>query len=782
MKAYIEKVQKLGLRMDWDKVDGILDPMGDFVWYTFMHWGIDESILPKEQLIELLNKGKGSILVYSNEPPKLSLMESWPEKKDLDAKEQTIDLDKNDLVSDVKDIPGPLRAAVFYCRNHATSTSTPTTPKITRDTIEKVLLEVQDRRYLLSYCLLRLFYIQDQRAYIDCDNKLSLIFFSLLWKSLLLGEFYSKAEYYKRTPSSTDKISYDESTPFSPSIVKNYMIIQTDLKNFFEKIRVEKENDSKSTVITLDSISSKEVRSLDGMSFDTLRDLTLLIMDMTKLDLFYVTTVENVKKLGILYEKLKKLKNAIIQNSSFEGVKIPPITINEKDKILGIIVALLFKTKVLRDGMLNQKIPYEDTDMAYRYKLLQNDDNDKENGRVYNDKEDNGYWMYMRNKADYQQLGKYEFENKYLKNVQLGSDKGADYNQRVKEGIRLHFENQNFFKKVYEDRLSNKDIANYLKQVKVYSVEEMNPALLVQMVKQIVDKDKNKEEMSIESLSNLHEILHRLKEIVFKYQRDDFSAPLCFRPLFEYSFLYKQKQVDETDEDKIFFASYQSRPVNIVFLDRFCLRYEHFYQEEMGLIMNKIMQDAQEKVLQTEEKVLAVSEEVRTERGRTVQLLGIFGAFIAFVSSIVGLQKVVNNIGEYILFAATYVGCILIFVMCIFKISGQGKETEKVYNKRRIGNGLWIVYILLSLLVIVSAFFVFKDRKNGMETSIDNFTSQKIEFNNIAAVSNSLVRDMIPSSGSEQQDMNEGHLQQLTDTLPKTERDSSVLTFPRLTK
>lgn len=802
MSSYIEKVRKLGQFKEWDEDKGVPNPIGDFVWRAMVRLGINESI-QSEQLVELLNKGKGSKLIISTgeQNHKLLLVETRP--AELGKNEKCIDLDDDteNKVNGVKDIPIPLRAAVYYCKVHVDK------QEINKNTVYNILSGIKNKENLVLCSLLYLF-DKKYNEYVECDNQLSLIFFTLLWKSLLLGEFYSVTNYcadlqLKASNYNQDNDNDRRIVAYNPSVVQNYTEIETDLKNFCEKIKVKKENDSKSTIITLDVFSLIEVQNQDKTSlFRVLRNLTLLILEMTRLDLYYVTTVENVKKLGLLYEKLRNLQEAIARTGSFDGVKIPSIyDSEEKQKTQDAIAALMFKTQKLVVGMLRQQVPEQDEDIAYRYEFLRDISKDVV-GISYGPAKDNGYWNYLNDRNDYWRLGEADFKKEYLVDIRQGQSQGAqhDYDTSIaQEGRKLHFKNQDFFKKVYgEEEVSDNDIADYIEQTKRDPVEKWNPALLVRLVKYI---DENKEKMSIETLSNLHEVSRRLKECVFKYQRDDFSAPLYFRPSFEYSFLYRQG--DQKNGDKIFFASLLSRPVNIVFLDRFCMKYEHLYQkwmEEKMLVMGKAIinaqkevREAKEKVSQTEEKVISVSQEVREERGRSLQFLGIFGAFIAFASSIVGLQKVVNNIWEYVLFASTYVLCIFIFALCIFRISWHGDKAyldkrEAIFKKnyrtfrnkdyakliKRIAfstSRYDIGVIVFFILSIVVAYVVFIGKGGGMAGNND--------VNNPVS---SINVQMFQSSKSEQVDMNGSHLQQVADTLPKTKSDSSVLLLPSSAK
>ena len=62
------------------------------------------------------------------------------------------------------------------------------------------------------------------------------------------------------------------------------------------------------------------------------------------------------------------------------------------------------------------------------------------------------------------------------------------------------------------------------------------------------------------------------------------------------------------------------------------------------------------------------------ERKKTIQLLGIFGTFIAFVSSVAGMIKSVDCIVDFLLFCMTFVVCLLIFIWCLYTFFTDGKK------------------------------------------------------------------------------------------------------------
>ena len=83
----------------------------------------------------------------------------------------------------------------------------------------------------------------------------------------------------------------------------------------------------------------------------------------------------------------------------------------------------------------------------------------------------------------------------------------------------------------------------------------------------------------------------------------------------------------------------------------------------------------------------SVCDSLVDERKKTVQLLGIFGAMLAFVSSVVGMQKVVESPYEFAIFASIYILGLLIFVFaisCISKIGSQNKSSKQK-NKSGVG-------------------------------------------------------------------------------------------------
>ena len=71
-----------------------------------------------------------------------------------------------------------------------------------------------------------------------------------------------------------------------------------------------------------------------------------------------------------------------------------------------------------------------------------------------------------------------------------------------------------------------------------------------------------------------------------------------------------------------------------------------------------------------------IIDTVKEERGKTLQLVGLLGSFIAFIAASVRFQNNNVTIGEYLTFTCTYVIGVIIFILCVFLISNTTKSSK----------------------------------------------------------------------------------------------------------
>ncbi len=212
------------------------------------------------------------------------------------------------------------------------------------------------------------------------------------------------------------------------------------------------------------------------------------------------------------------------------------------------------------------------------------------------------------------------------------------------------------------------------------------------------------------------------------YQKKGYDSfqpfPLTLETLQEYSY-YQYKNI-------LYIASFHCTPFNIDYLKSFYKKYnqekeQHSYDYFLSLnqYINKELQETQEtyeiikeEKIHTQEETANIKKEtaniktvtanIKKETANikediqknTIHLLGIFAAFLAFVTVNIGMVKIADNIYEYILYVLTFVFALSFFVFLI------KHETLKENNivKRTI-------FILLILLILNVIGYIFFDHK-----------------------------------------------------------------------
>lgn len=132
------------------------------------------------------------------------------------------------------------------------------------------------------------------------------------------------------------------------------------------------------------------------------------------------------------------------------------------------------------------------------------------------------------------------------------------------------------------------------------------------------------------------------------------------------------------------------------------------------------------------------------ERKRTIQLLGIFGAMLAFVSSVVGMQKIVETPAEFALFAFTYILGLLIFVVAIHhviirhhkivrnnQLAQQNRQDNQArQNCKPITRNIWHpIWIIILALIICCGLIYYSETTKSERT--DESQSLIFEFKHI---------------------------------------------------
>ncbi|MCD7968811.1 MAG: hypothetical protein LUF87_09130 [Alistipes sp.] len=307
-----------------------------------------------------------------------------------------------------------------------------------------------------------------------------------------------------------------------------------------------------------------------------------------------------------------------------------------------------------------------------------------------------------------------------------------------------------------------------------------------------------------ENINKYNKILSELNRFLEVYK---YNVPHQYRPFLEYSFYkydpetgevryseyidpedIRNYKCDEVFGDIFFFASLGISPVPRKFLVIFhmekmndmgdisenyqeiVLELERFesiiktteIREYNAAQARKVIgdttkqiDDAQKDQTQREEKFKEdTGKIIDDQRRHTIQILGIFAAFLAFTTTTIGLVQIADNITEYIIFCAGFTLSLVFFVMLIKynfihecreqigklhqkykrKMASTPEEEEqiKIPCGRNCWHHIWALFrtgpfLPMILLIIVALLFFFcfaknyfPDKKEKRDTEIEN--------------------------------------------------------------
>lgn len=240
---------------------------------------------------------------------------------------------------------------------------------------------------------------------------------------------------------------------------------------------------------------------------------------------------------------------------------------------------------------------------------------------------------------------------------------------------------------------------------------------VLEFIDMLISKEKNKqtaiEKGKSPKIREYHFLLKKVLNLLSKFLNKFVSdIPFAYRPYFEYSFysccpekgiIYKK--IDKSDiegynmenfKGKFFFASIDCMPINYLYLTKLYNKFKILHKElvynfdersrenlrkEFDSLSEKVEKTLDDKTKEVnvkveaeltkngdlvEQKLKATSNEITNKNlEHMIVSLGIFAAFIAFVTISINLVKVAQNIWQFIVFSCTFSICLLLFVVCL---------------------------------------------------------------------------------------------------------------------
>lgn len=647
------------------------------------------------------------------------------------------------------------------------------------------------KRSFGEYCVDYMYYNNKGRVHDYCDA-ITLLFFIYLWKSISIGEFYyieNYSEYIKPNDEDKERI-IDRKLP---AFVHLYPQIYSFTKNFTTIVKP-RNNRSKGIIyyykspVNILATRLVEISSPNIIKTELLKpliDLTEQIYEVTVIDLFYEGSERSISRLSTFISSLHCANTEFFipiinaeGNGSIISLLIKTFDENAVTTLKRNVVLLFFKSSVLIQQIVDQynitvaksiQIP---TICEY-YKL--SDEEVNKIVRTYNtnwtnynvadnviDPFYNVYKQYKNETINLKELDEYRYGKSFGKLPPLIEL----YNSNINNAIELRAENS-YQIQLISNNSSDKSkdiisaITDFVNRVKKESAQKLefnytSPSTYIKPIIWLHNYIVNNEnKVDRDSQITLFEtLLKYFRRYINLYKdKESYCVPQTYRSYFGYSFakldgnnIYRKEYIDFTsvldykELDKcIFFASLGYQPFNVKSLESLF----HYYNLEFKTIERNAIEQSIETANDATNYANSATKSIKEERGRTLQLVGLLGTFIAFVSSIVGMQKVATDIIEFILFALTFLFGILVFIYCIYQISytmqdneSQDKTKPKKSKIKLFSSPMILVICLLFIVITAMAIMHYTNNDSLLN---ENTIDYKSDSTNISIINNGIV-------------------------------------------
>ena len=343
------------------------------------------------------------------------------------------------------------------------------------------------------------------------------------------------------------------------------------------------------------------------------------------------------------------------------------------------------------------------------------------------------------------------------------------YHTAIQIGMRSYREQSDFILKLYlynEGKCKAQEVIKLLEKAFLsadnsYTLKNLSPSFFGQVLKflsQQIEFHIKNQHPTLDNLDTLNEHISLFKRILNEldiYLRKYLiNTPLFYRPYFHYCYYslanpkeitfggkIESTRIKEYDKDHFkdlfFFASLNCTPMNYQYLKalynkykiihrQYSYTFEKIYSETLFGKAAKLTEDFQEKLRETSQ------EQTKKHVELTTISLGVFAAFIAFVTISIDMTKVAQNIHQFVLFSATFTGCLLLFGIYLKhghtefvteEIDKEGKKHYKI-NFASFGNTfivalpLWLIFF--GVIHLISLHRVFKENAQNKTLIIQN--------------------------------------------------------------
>lgn len=561
-------------------------------------------------------------------------------------------------------------------------------------------------------------------------------------KSLLNAEYLFIEDYSKKIDSTISKIDNDEiRIKEIPRFIRDFIILGSSIKALCWRIKsaIEQCNKRRIEIEThpeeyanriIKSLNIEEVSTDNG---DVLYHFTQSVIEMTAIDHIYKVHSDNIGKLTTLWHRIEDIDG--IGNDSFRDivkmVKVKTASLLSKmvfdfdnKELIGLnSVEFFFSTEKACEADLKETIS--------KFKLIAG------LNQTINIKSEN-----QDKKIESNLLPSNISDSDFFTCTDI-----KDYNRWITKGQNYYCENSKLISTIKEFYKTNCDldetinaISNFYKGEKAALLEQFSPYCFLTILDFIknqfesLDGIENLDDNEIKKYRRLLDLLQKTLNYLKEYlETFGNRMPPVFRPYFENSFYtfdknlnqftsFKYSQDDakkwksittydcDDFKDSFFFASYYCNAINInrlkekyeeyilfqnAFSSQIALKF--FNSQSVGI--QKTIKDKEEnfnKIIDEQRREIKIQkEEIEKSRHSSLQILGLFTAFLSIIVSSIGTFRVASNISEYILYSLTYTLAIALFAFLISdrheanytEIENSNGKDEKKENDNENSSG-----------------------------------------------------------------------------------------------
>lgn len=253
---------------------------------------------------------------------------------------------------------------------------------------------------------------------------------------------------------------------------------------------------------------------------------------------------------------------------------------------------------------------------------------------------------------------------------------------------------------------------------------------------------------------------------------------------------YIRKYDKEYFSDKFFYASLGSPLTNPYIFNRTIEKYyDKFLNQTLGYVyrleeqtdssFESIKNSTNSSITEQRNYIESISERLGNEnlhtRNHTIQLVGMFAIFMAFITSVIGSIRVAKNVPEFIVFSLTFLAGVTLFSILIKDFGNKGSQSDKKMKKSEEsdegekkadlnGNeqsknnqnsyfGWWVLGIIVVLAIAVMLSYPIYQKSTDSQQETENVSqpSESNATNHIEIESNAIIVPMIDTAAKSHQ-------------------------------